>query len=161
MFFEQQIRILEWFLKDRVIMLKVQFWNHRNTFEYWLSPELQIPLFLTQALIPFAPVSNDHTHSCYSFPALYKPHSQHTLCEVLFHCCVHLWAFSEKVIRVYDLCCNSLFDCLLPAYWPSACFLDFVSSAACPWPLAWLPSTPCLPCYTVFTGIGPLPVDFD
>ncbi len=29
--------------------------------EYWLSPELQIPQSLTQALIPFAPVSNDHT----------------------------------------------------------------------------------------------------
>ncbi len=39
MFFEQQIRILEWFLKDNVtgvMMLTIQLWNHRNrpTFNY-------------------------------------------------------------------------------------------------------------------------------
>ncbi len=35
--FEQQIRILEWFLKDHVtgiMMLKIQLWNHRNKLHF-------------------------------------------------------------------------------------------------------------------------------
>ncbi len=104
-------------------------------------------------------MSNDHTHSCYSFPALYKPHSQHTLCEVLFHCCVHLWAFSEKVILpvfttfavIHSLivCCQP--SDLLPVFWISCRLLpapDLLSGSllrlACPATLSSLVLDPCL-----------------